>query len=129
MESIDIYALVVKWLREHVEGDEDYIVSLAICDIDTDIRLEHAKYGWPVEETDGYLYKEEGATHLVRFLVAGTADLVDGDDFYFRVDNGEFILVNEPDRPALCGEYLDEGMKWVAERALRHASSLHRTDL
>jgi hypothetical protein len=97
---------------------------MAIVDVDTDIKLETEQYSWGMEETSGYQYKKEGATHLVRFLTVCDADLVDGDDFYFKIEDGQFVLINEPDRPAYCGGYLDEGMKWVAERANKCATDI-----
>jgi hypothetical protein len=129
MNSNQLYKVVSEWLRANVEGEDEVVgcttvVSMAICEVDTDIEREVAKYGWAEDETSGYHYRIEGATHLVRFLAVCDADLVDGDNCYFKIEDGQFVLINEPDRPAFCGGYLDEGMAWVAERSLRHATDI-----
>lgn len=121
-----MYGKVSEWLRENLEGTDDlgenYVVSWAMCDIDTHIKLNEAKYGEEIADWDRE-QRDEGATLVVRALVVTEGiELVDGDDFYFKVDeNFDLELINEPDRPALCGSELDEGMRWVSERAGKYA--------
>jgi hypothetical protein len=133
MSNTQLYKVVREYLRKEIEGYDDAIgevtvVSFAICDIDEDIKRDLADYNADVTEM-AREYKEDGATHVVRFLMICDADLVDGDDIYFRIgDRGEFIPVSEPDMPALCGDYLDEGYKWVARRSLRCATDIGDED-
>jgi hypothetical protein len=127
MNNAQLYKVVRDWLAQTVECSDDdvlgdiTVVSMAVCDIDTDIERDIAKYG---NADDALEYKSRGATHLARFLTVCEADLVDGDNLYFYIAAGGLIPVSDPDRPALCGDYLDSGYKWVAERATRLATDI-----
>jgi hypothetical protein len=133
MTNAQVYKVVRQWLHDNVEvndwalGDVT-VVSFAICDIDEDIKRDLAKYNYPEVAEDAKEYKEAGATYMVRFLMVCEADLVDGDDVYFYLEDGKLVRVSEWDAPAFNGGHLDEGMAWVTERALRCATDICNDD-
>lgn len=54
-------------------------------------------------------------THYIRFVYDGGVDLVDGDDWWVRIDGDEIELLTVPDHPAFNGGYLSDAIKWCKE--------------
>jgi hypothetical protein len=113
--------VVKQWLDANVcdadMGGEDRVIT--DMEIVTTERMKeyynhhyHTIAKESIEEIEDY--EAQGATHVVRFVMREEdMELVDGDDFYFYLDNGEFMLVSEPDVPGFCGGYVKDAIEWV----------------
>ncbi|AYP68523.1 hypothetical protein EalM132_00179 [Exiguobacterium phage vB_EalM-132] len=108
---------VVREVRQLVESEDisvgiSTVVGSVVITVEEAIAYRTAKYG-ELDEEDMEMI--EGATHMVRFVMVDDADLVDGDDWYFKVTEDAVELITEPDHPAYYGGEFNKAMEWLAE--------------